>query len=926
MTDSLRSYLSISQRYYRNLEGLRWSPNGDAVEFAKGDAFAFSGEIGLFVEGFASTHRLISFEHLLHLLQLLGNGTRKLPEEARFVAKLFKALKRPLRNAGALMGSLCEQVAPRPGAPNPAILCNWLGSPPLMAEMFSREQRGDVGAMLPIITGEEFESIVLTRLRAVRMDELYHWLRHGRTPVQEEGAKIAQAVDIARPRSLSGVLAKATQRQRLAGAVPLISQMVAALTLPPRRLQSRELPMGGYADVASRGKPEHLFPSQFVLEDLEFVRRFAFNELLYFHLEEPHGRLREELVLLLDQGIRTWGNVRLALSAAAVAFGKLAGRRKIAFLVAGTSNGGQLVDPLNSEEESFNDLLGASDLTVNPGRALACVLKDPAIAYRDVILLTHPRSLNEEDVKDAAEHVSSNSRLFAVTAHERGHVKLCEFKHGIPVKLNQFHVDMTKAVPGIPVAAQEAHAWGAGPEPWRGDVEPIHFPFRLGLSARIRDDLFVFDPAGERLLVVTQDNLLHVFGLLDDGAEVLPRGMVKGQLLTQIQAVLGVEDGFAVCGFLGTSLAAFHYDWTTRTCTGHIVLEVPHYLQPAWCYARKHHCILACFGDRAFGADLSYTGGRILIPQAGRFIDAAREAESGIWPQQPLSIHDGKTIQGPARNYHVSLNAESGNVVATLPVGQMSFTPLRDGLPSLRGCIIDVAKSSGWNLALNVTHRESGKSKLLLFHGRDGVLQHEFPACRPPNAFALCENPPILVRRVKNQLTVQGFSGSRVPLQMWRGRYHSKVLLELDPDYLVIRVGTHWHLIQWVHDELECTYVQEDPRHRADSWNKFSLFSARRSGQFHGLSSYLSKRFQNWFWCKPLAAASDNLGHVALFHPSGDLIFMAFVVRRELALWMPDGTRYGPESLIGGPSTPDALRRIAEFVKKAWTNPKWTTQ
>jgi hypothetical protein len=927
MNDSVRGYLAISPGYYPKLEGFRWSQHGDAVEFANGVTFAFSGEIGLFLEGFASRHRLISFEHLLHALQLLGYGAGTFSAEAGFLARLFKALKRPLRNAGALMGELCEEVAPQAGAPNAATICQWLGSPPLMAEMFSRADPGATATMLPQLTVEDFETIVLTKLRELRLEELYHWLRHGRGPAEDEGAQIARAVDIARPRSLSGILAKLTQRQRLAGAVPFISQMVAALTLPPRRLQSRQLPMGGYADVASRGQPEQLLPSQFILEDLEFVRRFASNELLYFRREEPHARLREELVLLLDQGVRTWGDVRVALGAAVFALGKLAGRRKLGFLVAGTSNAGQIVDPLQSEEESFSQLVEGSDLSAHPGLALERVLEAPAIAYRDVVLLTHPRTLNETDVKGAARRVPGNSRLFAVTVHERGQVQLCEFRHGTPVTLNQFQVDLTQAVHGAPAAAQEAAEWGACPDPWRGDVEPIGFPFRLLLTAAIQADLFVMDSAGDRLLIVTENNMLHVFGLRDGRAEVLPRGMVNGQLFTRIQAVLGVEDGFVACGILGDSLAAFHYDWPTRVCTGHLVVEAMHCFRTKWCYTRKYHCVVACVDGRAFAADLSCSAGRALFPQTGRFVDAAREAESESWPHQPLPILDGKSDQGPPPPYNVSLHAESGNFVANLPVGQMCCTPLQDGLPFLRGCRIDAAKSSGWNLAVNVTHRETKKSKLLLFHGRDGVLQHEFPGCRPAQAFALCENLPILVQRIfGNHLIVQGFSGNRMPLRMWPGRYHSRVSLELARDYLVIQVGKHWHLIQWIQDELQCTYVHDDPRRRAALSEESSAALDFDEDRTVDEESYFAQRFQNWSSCYPLAAASDNLGHVALLNPSANPVFIAFVFRSELALWTPDGTRYGPASLIGGPSTPHALLRIAQVVKNAWANPERAVQ
>src|SRR5262249_14909615 len=160
-----------------------------------------------------------------------------------------------------------------------------------------------------------------------------------------------RAVPPGQPRTLRRILAHLVQQRRLAGAVPFVAQMVSALALPPRRLADRELPMGGYADVATRGHPEQLLPSQFAVDDLEFVRRFAEKELLYCRREEPHTRVDEELVLLLDQGVRTWGEVRLVLGAAVVALGKRAERRGLPLFLAATSNQGRLLDPLQADDQ-----------------------------------------------------------------------------------------------------------------------------------------------------------------------------------------------------------------------------------------------------------------------------------------------------------------------------------------------------------------------------------------------------------------------------------------------------------------------------------------------------------------------------------------------------------------------------------------------
>jgi hypothetical protein len=221
---------------------------------------------------------------------------------------------------------------------------------------------------------EVFAQRVRKALAAYTEAEIRHWFRHGRGPIKTAGEELARELEAVKPRTLAGVLAALAQRQRLAGAIPLVAQMVSALALPPRRLDQNELPLGGYADVTTHGQPEHLLPSQFAIDELEFVRRFASRELLYFRREEPHAQLREELVLLLDQGVRTWGDVRLVLSAAVFALGKRAVRSDVPLKLATTSNGGKLVDPLTTADEALGELVEASDLSLHPGEALEAVL------------------------------------------------------------------------------------------------------------------------------------------------------------------------------------------------------------------------------------------------------------------------------------------------------------------------------------------------------------------------------------------------------------------------------------------------------------------------------------------------------------------------------------------------------------------------
>src|SRR5439155_22702971 len=179
-------------------------------------------------------------------------------------------------------------------------VCQWLRTPALMSDLCVRWALAPATAaaeMLPLpLTG--LEALLMQALGGLSHDAVCHWLRHGRGPLGADADQLARELLAVKPRSLEGVLADLTQHERLAGAVPYVAQFVSALALLPRRLIQNELPMGGYVYVTTRGHPEQILPSQFALDDLEFLRRFAENELLFFRREEPHNRTREDLAVV----------------------------------------------------------------------------------------------------------------------------------------------------------------------------------------------------------------------------------------------------------------------------------------------------------------------------------------------------------------------------------------------------------------------------------------------------------------------------------------------------------------------------------------------------------------------------------------------------------------------------------------------------
>ena len=328
-------YLQIPAAYCRTFGGLRWAQYGEAVEFLDGpDAgrtFAFAAEIGQFLEGLlARGDRCPAFGTVLHLLYLFGLGDRATAAgrgvsfRKERLARPFRELRNPLRNAGALCAWLCRDMPGVADPPERADIVELLNGGSWIPQMVMSHPM--LGAMdyaeQPATTPSVLDDLVSFWLDALSDEEIRHWLRFGRAP-------LCGLDDVAIPLPPGGpveTLAQVEERPRLAGLTRLVSRLEGALSLPPRRLEHEGPQADGYWDLATRGSPEQILPIQFALDDEEFLRRFAEHELLYFHRERPSRPAVQELVLLLDQGVRTWGDVRLILAGATMAMARQAGR------------------------------------------------------------------------------------------------------------------------------------------------------------------------------------------------------------------------------------------------------------------------------------------------------------------------------------------------------------------------------------------------------------------------------------------------------------------------------------------------------------------------------------------------------------------------------------------------------------------------
>ncbi|SIO62481.1 hypothetical protein SAMN05444166_7059 [Singulisphaera sp. GP187] len=918
----VEDYLAISESYCRGLGDLRWCPTGEAVEYAcdgpeVGMTFAMGAEISLFLEGFHSGSPPIAFSLILHLLRLLGLGPRS--PRSKSVSTLEKAFREwglPLRNAGALCARLCRNVPPALDPPDLAELYLTLTRP--SADPLGEPRTGV--AVLPPLDPLHFERLIDEGVSQLTPEELRHWLRYGRGPIHEDVAE--PVATLPRPRTLSAALVALERRPRLAGTTSLAVHLAGALTLPPRRLAPATLPMGGYSDVATRGQPERILPSQLALDRDEFVRRFAEHELLFYQREEPRAPVPEEIVVVLDQGVLTWGVVRLVLGAAAMALGRQAERRKIPFSIAATSREGSAVDPCQLDGEALGALLESSDLSSDPGLILESVLEQPGTArLRDVVLLTHPRTVSAPAVVAAARRTDPSTRLFAVSVDRAGHVTLSELTRGSAIVRSTLRVALPREDERRPTHDPNP------PETvgWQGDVESPGFPFALGALSPIPDGLFAFDGSGEWILFTGQQGILHACRIDGTRVEMLPRVVLEGHPLSQVKSIVGVAGGFVVIGTCGTNHVIGRYDFNTRRCHAHsLVSAMASTLH--WSYLRSHEALVARIYDGpVFALDLSAGPEEWRFPPLSPSAPASNRAELAFHhaqrhlPDHALAVPS--LLPLPAHGVALRLHESNGAIDIQDNSGVVkTIIPTLDGRPSLRGSRIFITRQGGDVIAAVVADRVQMSLQSIQFFSTSSFrLIANIPSLPKARGFALSADGQFFARKAGDRhLEIKAIAGESTPIFVSpKGRTHQRVNVRLGKWALVIYVGEFVHLLRWDRPVLEWSQSRGDVT--AVLAREFDEPSMRTVPAPRGRSPLTtdSKRFLGSCLFSDLSVLVDFIGQVSVLGKSGELVCMFYIFRTHLAGWMPDGTRIGPPHLTGGPATEDGATRFGTALRKA---------
>lgn len=938
-------YLQIPAGYCRSFGGLRWAQYGEAVEFLDGPAagrtFAFAPEIGKFLEGLLSGGGACpAFGTVLHLMGMFGlRGTPLTGLVASFhqerLARPFHELRSPLRNAGALCAWLCRDLSGVADPPELADLVELLGGAHWVPQMvLSHPMLGAMDyAEQPAVTPSQLDSWIGEQIRELSDDAIRHWLKFGRGPI---GGRDELPLPLP-PGGLARTLAQVEERPRLSGLNRLVAQLEGALSLPPRRLEQEGPQVDGYWDLTTRGSPEQLLPIQFALEDEEFLRRFAERELLYFHRERPSRPVVQELVLVLDQGVRTWGDVRLFLAGATMALARQAGRRTLAVRLATTAHGDEPVDPARLPAAQLGGLLEASDLSTSPAGVLSRVLEADPGKLRDVVLLTHPRSLADPAVAQAASQPdpAGGTRLFAVSADDGGEVELAELRHGRPVAVSRCRVDLSGPAPA-PSPAAKPTARAARRTPWRGDVEPVPFPFRTGLpgpfgelldkEARLLD----FDEAGGRILVVLRNGLLCAASVDGGDVEVLPRPMVQDEVMKPVIGVIGVSGGFVLIGTRYRTPVLAHYDFTTRFCDVHVMPAFARGIgEVFWSYHVDLHSIAGRPvkpGRPCLGVDLSARGEAAV--RTVRAEAAAERARAGI-PPYPLPPEQVETSASEPKTeltcHLVELDARTGRL--TYHQGRAaprSVTPAADGHPALVGTQVAATQQGGDVLAVQIEARSAREFWFVSMSRAAVIGRFSYESDGPARGwFALSRDGRRFARRVgEHRVEVRDVPGDRAPVlvlsreRLWSHSASPGVSCLLIREFeqstarrthaqILIRWGAGWLTVEGG-DPLESFRqlggVVADSRDPVPAKLTWPVDRTRflRSIE-HGNLRFLI----------------DPYNHVVVLGRDDRVVVVFYMRGQEFAAWMPDGTYLGASRLIGGEPTPGSTARIASALRAA---------
>ncbi len=110
--------------------------------------------------------------------------------------------------------------------------------------------------------------------------------------------------------SAAQLLRQLEQRETHANLARLVREIRAAVSFPRQILPGDDLGLGGVSDLTNRGEPDRLLLSELAQDSDVLTIRVALQEALYLRRESPPSPPAVARALLIDHGLRMWGQPR----------------------------------------------------------------------------------------------------------------------------------------------------------------------------------------------------------------------------------------------------------------------------------------------------------------------------------------------------------------------------------------------------------------------------------------------------------------------------------------------------------------------------------------------------------------------------------------------------------------------------------------
>jgi hypothetical protein len=221
-------------------------------------------------------------------------------------------------------------------------------------------------------------------------------------------------------------------RDREYGAIArAASELMAAVRLPRRLAQRKELAVGGISDITNRGPLDRLLLSELAHDDLTLAVRVALNEALYLRREPPMREPPGTLAVLLDSGVRLWGIPRVLSSAVALALAACDKQHTQALFW--RAHGKELLPVDLLTKKGLTQHLAALEVEAHCGDALTAFSTAlPPGDQNQSVLITHRDSLDDPEFRRALS-AAAHPPDFVAVVNRTGHFEL----HALPLSHRQ---------------------------------------------------------------------------------------------------------------------------------------------------------------------------------------------------------------------------------------------------------------------------------------------------------------------------------------------------------------------------------------------------------------------------------------------------------------------------------------------------------